>query len=142
MIECVNPSKVMYSKKEEYNSNENCLVLLLSDYKTNTKCMFAGDISSDTENILIDKYGNNGKLDVDVYKVNHHGSKFSNSERWLKYLSPDISIISCSENNNYGHPHKETIERLKKAASKVFYTKEQGQVKIDEKTLEFIKNNI
>ena len=60
MIECVNPSKVMYSKKEEYNSNENCLVLLLSDYKTNTKCMYAGDISSDTENILIDKYGYNG----------------------------------------------------------------------------------
>ena len=100
----------------------------MDDKKNNLRCMLAGDISSEVENSLVKKYGN--KIDIDIYKANHHGSKYSSSKEWLNALSPDISVISCGENNRYGHPHEETLERFGEIDSKVFRTDENGQIRI------------
>ena len=39
-------------------------------------------------------------LDVDFYKVDHHGSKYSSCGEWLAALSPKVATISCSRKNN------------------------------------------
>ena len=49
----------------------------------------------------------------DILKVAHHGSKYSTTEAFLKLVKPRIAWISAGENNSYGHPHAETIRRLK-----------------------------
>lgn len=114
------------SKSE--NINDNCLTLLLVDRENGFKAIFGGDISSDVEKVIADKY--NSKIDVDVYKVNHHGSKFSSSKQWLRTISPEVSIISCGKNNSYGHPHDDTLERLRKNNSTVYRTDYDGRIKI------------
>lgn len=116
------------SNIEQFDANDSSLVLLVDDKKNNLRCMLAGDISSEVENSLVKKYGN--KIDIDIYKANHHGSKYSSSKEWLNALSPDISVISCGENNRYGHPHEETLERFGEIDSKVFRTDENGQIRI------------
>lgn len=116
------------SNSEQFDANDSSLVLLVDDKKNNLRCMLAGDISSEVENSLVKKYGN--KIDIDIYKANHHGSKYSSSKEWLNALSPDISVISCGENNRYGHPHEETLERFSEIDSKVFRTDENGQIRI------------
>ena len=116
------------SNSEQFDANDSSLVLLVDDKKNNLRCMLAGDISSEVENSLVKKYGN--KIDIDIYKANHHGSKYSSSKEWLNALSPDISVISCGENNRYGHPHEETLERFGEIDSKVFRTDENGQIRI------------
>ena len=51
--------------------------------------------------------------DVDILKVAHHGSSTSTSKDFLSQAKPEFAIISCGINNDYGHPHKEIITRLK-----------------------------
>lgn len=69
-------------------------------------------------------------LDVDFYKVNHHGSKYSSCEEWLAALSPKVATISCSRKNSYGHPHEETLERLQEVETIVYRTDEVGAITI------------
>ena len=67
-----------------------------------------------------------------ILKVPHHGSKYSSSEAFLKSVDCDIAIISAGENNLYGHPHKETLERLEEAGCKVYRTDKDGAIIIEE----------
>lgn len=56
---------------------------------------------------------------VDVFKLGHHGSRTSSSEAFIEVMTtaenrPNvIAVVSCGEDNSYGHPHKETLDRLK-----------------------------
>ena len=68
------------------------------------------------------------ELDCDVLKVGHHGSKYSSCIEFLKIVSPKVAVISCGEDNSYGHPHKETLDRLKEVGSKILMTKDRGEV--------------
>ncbi len=61
------------------------------------------------------------EVDVDVYQVNHHGSRISSNAVFLAALSPAASIISVG-NNGYGHPHQEAIDRLVAAGSFIYQT--------------------
>ena len=61
-------------------------------------------------------------LQADVLKAGHHGSKTSLSRSLLEKISPDITVISCGKNNDYGHPHKEVLEMLADAHSTVYRT--------------------
>ena len=68
--------------------------------------------------------------EIDIYKAAHHGSKYSNSEAYLKVLSPKLSIISCGKNNRYGHPDAEAVEHMQAVDSRIFYTMQSGQIKV------------
>ena len=73
-----------------------------------------------------------GTAGIDLYKVAHHGSRYSNGEIILGVLQPKVAIISCGVNNQYGHPHEEAVERLKEAGCRIFSTSESGQVMIED----------
>jgi competence protein ComEC len=105
--------------------NDGGLVLLYKD--KHFSGMFAGDIPSEVEDTIVAQMD---ILDVDFYKANHHGSKYSSSERWLAALTPEVTSISCSSTNTYGHPHEETIERLSEAGTEIYRTDELGAIKI------------
>ena len=98
--------------------------------------LFTGDIGSEQEQEVLDAVESLvaqkviSDVEVDVYKVAHHGSKYSNSEEFLRVLMPEISVISCAERNRYGHPHAETLERLDEVGCKVFRTDRIGQIRI------------
>lgn len=70
-----------------------------------------------------------GRLDaVDVLKTGHHGSRYATSESFLQYIKPQYAVISCGKKNRYGHPHKETLERLQDAGAEVYRTDSSGAV--------------
>jgi competence protein ComEC len=62
--------------------------------------------------------------------VAHHGSKYSTSEEFLRAISPKIALISAGKNNSYGHPHTETLEKLKENRTTTFVTSESGAVTV------------
>ena len=76
----------------------------------NTSFLFTGDAETEIEKEVISKYSN---LKSDVLKVGHHGSSTSSSLEFLKAVNPKISVISVGKNNTYGHPTKDTLEKLK-----------------------------
>lgn len=85
--------------------NEDAVVFLLS-YK-NFRGLFTGDVGEETEKKLLSVLS-----DVDFLKVGHHGSGYSSTQAFLDKIKPEVSVISCSESNTYGHPSPETIKRL------------------------------
>ena len=89
--------------------------------------MFTGDAGTAVEDNILKRYPSDF-LNVDVLKVGHHGSKTSSSEKWLKTLSPKYSVIMCETNNKYGHPHKQTLNKLNKIKTKVLRTDLAGTI--------------
>lgn len=50
--------------------------------------------------------------DVEVYKVHHHGSRYSSNDNWLNAISAEVGIIMCGNGNTYGHPTLEALTRM------------------------------
>ena len=103
---------ILYPLSGTQNQKGNDGSVIAKVYTHNATYMLTGDASSKIENVLVNRYGD--KLKSDVLKLGHHGSKTSSSELFIKTVDPDIAIISAGENNQYGHPHKEVLDRLKK----------------------------
>lgn len=99
-------------KLEFKDLNNNAIVAKLI-YK-NFSMLFTGDIEKAEENIA-QKYKNN--LKSTILKVAHHGSKTSTNEEFLKYVEPQIALIGVGENNKFGHPNQQIIEKLKNIRS-------------------------
>ena len=55
--------------------------------------------------------------DVDVYRVNHHGSNTSTNTNLVTRLAPELALFSCGSANPYGHPTTQTLNRLNQAAA-------------------------
>ena len=103
------------------DDNHGSMVL---KYKNNdTEVLFTGDISLEDEKLLI---GENTSLSADILKVSHHGSMYSSSAEFLEKVDAETAVISCGRDNIYGHPHKETLERLQ--GTNIYRTDEQGSV--------------
>lgn len=90
-----------------------------------TKFMFTGDAQSSNE---IDMINKNFDLNADVLKVGHHGSKTSTVQAFLDKVNPKYAVISCGKNNDYGHPHTETMKELQAKNIKVYRTDENGTI--------------
>lgn len=106
----------------------NDLSTVLSVFYGSTSLLLTGDISTEVEAQL---YPYDASLeDLDILKVAHHGSKYSTSEDFLKVTSPKLALISCGENNRYGHPHMELLERLKYAECNIMTTPHFGAIEI------------
>ena len=102
------------------------MVLLLQYGKF--RMLFTGDLEGTAEQRLAASEEN---LSADVLKVGHHGSKNATSGEFLAQVSPRIAVISCGENNSYGHPAPETVERLQNAGSRILQTPQSGAVMIE-----------
>jgi len=130
---CLHP----YAAYPTYDTNDASMVLMMECQ--NTVVLFTGDVGEHGEEnvgLSLSKILNIEDETV-VLKVAHHGSKNSTSEAFLELLQPDIAVVSCGKDNRFGHPHQETLERLKKVGSKVVTTPEEGAVLVrisEEKT--------
>ena len=94
---------------QELSDSKNDDSLVLWTEIGGFKWLFTGDAEHGSEEKLITKYP---RLQADVLKVGHHGSKGSTSEQLLDALSPSVAVISAGYNNRYQHPHPEVIDKL------------------------------
>jgi competence protein ComEC len=105
-IKILNPSEPLFAGTGN-DINDNSIVLKLT--YGNFSILLTGDIGEIPE----EKLANNKNIkDIDILKVAHHGSKYSSTKEFLQSVNPEIAVILVGENNRYGHPHLETLERL------------------------------
>lgn len=103
-----------------------------NDYSVVTKVqcgklrfLLTGDAEKQSEKEMM----NAGEdLRADVLKCGHHGSSSSSTAAFLKAVRPAYAIISCGKNNDYGHPHKETLKKLKMMGCTVLRTDILGTI--------------
>lgn len=91
--------------------------------------LFMGDLDGEAEREFLRNELPPGR--VGLLKVGHHGSRESSCAALLERLRPQTAVISCGENNRYGHPAAETLERLRAAGCSVLTTPEYGAVIIE-----------
>ena len=103
--------------------NNSSIALLLKNGEDTF--LFTGDCEEEAETDIL---ANGIYIDCDVYKVGHHGSKTASSKDFLKAITPTYGVISCAEENSYGHPHAEALNNLRSMKVQIFRTDEQGSV--------------
>jgi competence protein ComEC len=106
--------------------DENSVVLLVVYGKV--RFLFAADIGSHTERILMHSETLRVLLPADVLKVAQHGGNGSSSSAFLEAVGAKVAVISAGANNPYGHPAQETLDRLRAAGASVLRTDQNGTV--------------
>lgn len=87
--------------------------------------IFTGDINSEQEEMIVRQFP---EISIDVWKVAHHGSHTSSSEKAIRHYKPDVFLIPVGENNRYGHPAKEVIDRLEATGGIIYRTDLHGAI--------------
>jgi competence protein ComEC len=69
-------------------------------------------------------------LDVaaEALVASHHGSKNGSSRAFLDRVRPRWAIVSCGVRNRFGHPHPESLSRLREVGARVLRTDRDGTV--------------
>jgi hypothetical protein len=109
---------------EKYEDLNNYSIVCKLKYGNNS-FLFDGDAEALSEGEILAK-----QLDIqaDVLKVGHHGSNSSTSQAFLDKVNPKYAIISDAKGNDYGHPHKETLDKLNTKGIKTFRTDLSGTI--------------
>lgn len=122
----------LYASEKKYSDANDYSSIMLFEYR-DFKFVLTGDAEEKNEREFVAKVesaktdGVTDKYDVftdafnaDVIKAGHHGSDTSNSRAFLDTVTtPDGAkstyyVFSCdaTDNNNYGHPKQEVLDRL------------------------------
>ena len=112
-IEVIAPTRNQKYKDD----NDYSVSMIISDDYDN-RLYIGGDSSTESEHEQVNRITDS----VDVYIVNHHGSKTSSNANFLYRLYPSYAIISCGKNNRYGHPHQVTLDKLMKIGCEIHRT--------------------
>lgn len=111
--------------QETTDYNDMSIVLKMTYGKTTY--LFTGDAERESERLMLEQ---GFDLKADVLKLGHHGSSTSTTEDFFNAVNPKLAVISCGKNNEYGHPHKETLALLNQSGIEYHRTDEEGTVTI------------
>lgn len=117
-------ARVLAPCGEDYNElNDYSAVIMLTCGEVSF--LLSGDAEALSEKEIL---ASGAAVKADVLKVGHHGSNSSTSAAFLKAVGPRYAVISVGAENDYGHPHQVTLDRLKKQGVEVIRTDQQGTV--------------
>ena len=111
---------------DDYKDANEVSIVIKSVYGE-TSVMLTGDAEVESEEDIV-KIWSAESLKCDILKVGHHGSTSSTTDDFLAAVDPDIAVISCGEGNTYGHPHKETLDKLNVKGVKIYRTDLLGNI--------------
>jgi competence protein ComEC len=106
--------------------NDNSLVLRIAYGRR--AVLFMGDAEHEEEADLLRLFAQ--RLEADVLKVGHHGSRTSSTPALLAACGARDAVISVGARNRFGHPHPTTLAALAAAGARVWRTDEDGAVTV------------
>ena len=87
--------------------NDNSLVVRVTYGQASF--LLTGDVETRAEEVLL---RNGAQLASTVLKVGHHGGCTSTTAAFLEAVDPELAVISVGEDNDFGHPCQEVLDRL------------------------------
>lgn len=115
---------ILAPNSSEYEDFNNYSIVLKLTHGSNF-FIFTGDAEDISEKEILK---NGLDISADVLKVGHHGSHSSTTAEFLDKVNPKYAIIMCEKGNDYGHPHKETMEKLNNKGIAVYRTDINGTI--------------
>lgn len=116
--------EILAPNADSYENLNNYSAVIRLVYRDNA-FLFTGDAEELSESEIT------REVEADVLKAGHHGSSSSTSEEFLDRVSPQYAYIPCGKDNSYGHPHRETLEKLEERNIKIYRADEDGTVIFD-----------
>lgn len=110
--------------QNSYEDLNNYSAVIKLDYGSQS-FLLTGDAETDSEAQMLSSGVN---LKSTVLKVGHHGSYSSSGSRFLKAVAPQYAVIMVGRDNQYGHPHTQTLNRISGAGIKVYRTDQDGTI--------------
>ena len=110
--------------KGELNNISGVIRLSYGD----TIFLFMGDAEAEVEDELLES--DRSLLQATVLKCGHHGSDTATTEEFAEAVNPQIAVISCGEDNSYGHPHPRVMQTLGSLDCELWRTDMQGTMVI------------
>lgn len=114
----------LFTPKKDYDNLNNYSTLVKITDGENSFLITGDCETAEEKDILSQGYDVSAK----VLKAGHHGSSTSSGVDFLNKVMPRYAVISCGKGNKYGHPHEETVTRLKKYASHLYVTADVGTI--------------
>jgi len=105
------------------DANNNSVVVTVE--VAGVTMLFPGDVENAAQLDLIAA----SVPEVDVLKVPHHGSSYSEPE-FFDAASPRVALVSVGADNDYGHPSSMVLRRLHTGGAHVARTDRQGDLAI------------
>ena len=112
---------------DEHNENNNSVGLRV-DYG-DFSALMTGD-SEVAERAWWSSHAAHLCARVSVLKLAHHGSRNGTSAAWLDLTRPSLAVASLAADNEYGHPHPETLRRLRNVGVPLRRTDQAGSITI------------
>lgn len=106
------------------SSNDGSLVMKLVYGETSV--MLQGDSTVKIEDYLLTL--GTTTLKSTILKAGHHGSRTSSVSEYVSAVAPKWIVISSGLRNDYGHPHKETLETMQKLGIPTYDTCNNGRL--------------
>ncbi|PIC65445.1 DNA internalization-related competence protein ComEC/Rec2 [Sporosarcina sp. P13] len=114
-------------EERRYEGNDSSLVLVMANGELT--CIFPGDLEMAGEYRMLGRYQTTDFGRV-ILKAGHHGSKTSSTEAFVRFLKPELVLISAGRNSRYGHPHAEVTERFEEHGIPYLSTAENGTIEL------------
>ena len=92
-----------------------------------TAVLLTGDAEAAAERRMLDTYPKS-MLRANVQKLGHHGSVSSTGFSFFLAVDPDFAVASCGKDNEYGHPHLETLSLLYETHTAFYRTDCDGTI--------------
>ena len=122
-IRILSPYGIDYGRVDDFNDTSYILRVTYGD----TSLLLTGDATQVAERLAL-KALPNSYFKADVLKVGHHGSSDSTGTKFLDAVNPEIAVISCGLNNEYGHPDQALLDRLNKRNITIYRTDQDGSI--------------
>ena len=106
------------------DGNNNSLVLKLH-YLGQSVMLTADMEQEEMQNI----FETGVDIETTIFKVPHHGSRFSLYTPWLESMYPKAAWISVGK-NSFGHPSREVLQYWEERHIPVYRTDEQGTIRL------------
>lgn len=120
---------ILCNSSYDGNVNNDSILVLVEFGEFSILLM--GDAEHEVEAELIGRDGDSRLREIDVLKAGHHCSRTASGSDFLEFVSPQVAICSCGEENKFGHPHEETLENFEDLGVRYFRTDIDGTVHIE-----------
>jgi competence protein ComEC len=124
-----------------FDNENNHSVALRVDFGR-ASFLFTGDLEEEALDAFVGRYHRTGLLDVDVYKVGHHGSRNGTTEGLVRAMTPRVAVLSMGPALRrldwtawkYGHPNTRVVELL---AAHLKDRRPGTEVRVGRRSMEF-----
>lgn len=127
------PGKILTGTNSDENNNS--LVLRLENQEGQS-VLLTGDMEQEE---MEEIYGSGQLYDADLFKVPHHGSRYSLMTDMLDQINPQAVVIPVGR-NSFGHPSPPVLDYWEQRQIPLYRTDEEGtiQVRFDGMSMEVV----